>query len=187
MAPSLPPPDIRMDLAMIKFFARTFLVGTLVILSLCGCGSQEDQSRLASRAAPDFALKDLNGDVCRLADHRGKVVLLNFFTTWCGPCRQEIPDFVQLHERFKDKGLEVIGVSLDQEGEAVLRPFIERYRIRYPIVLGTSKMVLDYGGIKGIPTTFLIDRHGTVSNYFAGLLPGYVIEESVKKLLKQKG
>ncbi len=177
----------KIRVGVMKFFARTFLVGTLVSLLVCGCGGQEDQSKLASRAAPDFALKHLNGGICRMADLRGKVVVLNFFATWCGPCRQEIPDFVRLYEKFRDKGLEIIGVSLDQEGEAVLRPFVKHYGITYPIVLGTREVVLDYGGIKGIPTTFLIDHNGIISNYFAGLRPGYVIEESVRKLLKERG
>ena len=168
-----------------KFIAGTVIVSTIIILFVCGCGGQEDRGALASRNAPDFALKDVNGDICRLTDLRGKVVLLNFFATWCGPCRQEIPDFVRLYAGLKDKGLEIIGVSLDQEGEAVLRPFIKHYSISYPIVLGTSKVTHDYGGITGVPTTFLIDRNGIISNYFTGVRPGYVIEESVRKLLQQ--
>ena len=168
-------------------FSRALLVSMLVTLMVCACGSQEDQNGSASRAAPDFALKDLKGGICRLADLKGKVLVLNFFATWCGPCRQEIPDLVRLYERFQDKGLEIIGVSLDQEGETALRPFIKRYGITYPIVLGTTQVVLDYGGVKGIPTTFFIDHNGTIRNHFVGLRPGYVIEESVRKLLKQRG
>ncbi len=177
----------KIRVGVMKFIAGTVIVSTIIILLVCGCGGQEDHGALASRTAPDFALKNVNGGICRLTDLRGKVVLLNFFATWCGPCRQEIPDFVRLYEGLKDKGLEIIGVSLDQEGEAVLRPFIKHYAISYPIVLGTSKVTLDYGGIKGVPTTFLIDRNGIISNYFAGVRPGYIIEESVRKLLKQKG
>jgi peroxiredoxin len=173
--------------AMMKPFATALLATTLVTVLVCGCGGQEDQSGLASPAAPDFALKDLNGGICRLADLRGKVVVLNFFATWCGPCRKEIPDFVRLYERFRDNGLEIIGVSLDHEGEAILRPFVKHYGINYPIVLGTREVVLDYGGIKGVPTTFFIDRNGTISEYFVGLRPGHVIEESVRKLLKERG
>jgi len=104
-----------------------------------------------------------------------------------GPCRREIPELVRLYERFRDKGLEIIGVSLDQKGEAVLKPFVRDYRITYPIVLGTRKVALDYGGIKGIPTTFFIDRNGRISSHFVGLQSSHVIEESLKKLLKQRG
>ena len=168
-------------------FATAFLLIVLVTLLISGCSGQEDESGHVSHAAPDFALKDLNGRVCRLADLRGKVVVLNFFATWCAPCRQEIPDFVRLYERLRDKGLEIIGVSLDHEGEAVLRPFVKQYRIPYPIVLGTRQMVLDYGGINGVPTTFFIDCNGTISDYFVGLRPAYLIEESVRKLLKERG
>ena len=177
----------KIRVGVMKYIAKTILVSTLLIILVYGCSGQEDHGEFSSRTAPDFALKDVNGGICRLTDLRGKVVLLNFFATWCGPCRQEIPDFVRLYEGFKDKGLEIIGVSLDQEGEAVLRPFIKHYSISYPIVLGTKKVILDYGGIKGVPTTFLIDRNGIISNYFVGLRPGYVIEESVRRLLKQKG
>ena len=169
------------------FFSRALLVSILVTLLVCACGGREEQSEPASRAAPDFALKDLKGGICRLADLKGKVLILNFFATWCGPCRQEIPDLIRIYERFQDKGLEIIGVSLDQEGESVLRPFIKRYGISYPIVLGTREVVLDFGGVEGIPTTFFIDHNGSITNYFVGLRPGYVIEESVRKLLKQRG
>ncbi|MES0362755.1 MAG: TlpA disulfide reductase family protein [Desulfobacteria bacterium] len=167
--------------------ARTLLVNIFMALLICGCGGGEDRSGPPSNTAPDFALKDLNGRTYRLTDLKGRVVLLNFFATWCGPCRQEIPDFVQLHKRFNGEGLEVIGVSLDMEAGAVLGPFINRYGITYPIVLGTREVVVDYGGIRGIPTTFVIDDKGKISDYFVGLQPRHVIEESVTKLLKQRG
>ena len=169
-----------------QFAARTLLVNIFMALLVCGCGGGEDRSGPHSHTAPDFALKDLNGRTYRLADLKGRVVLLNFFATWCGPCRQEIPDFVQLHKRFNGKGLEIIGVSLDMEAGAVLGPFINRYGITYPIVLGTREVVVDYGGIKGIPTTFVIDDKGEISDYFVGLQPRHVIEESVIRLLKQR-
>ncbi|UCD87613.1 MAG: TlpA family protein disulfide reductase, partial [Desulfobacterales bacterium] len=172
---------------IVRSDARAFLISALVTFFICGCGGQEEKTPLASHTAPDFALRDLSGSVYRLSDLRGRVVVLNFFATWCNPCLQEIPEFVRLHRKFKDKGLEIIGVSLDPEGNTVLRPFIMRYGITYPIVLGTREMVLDYGGIQGIPTTFIIDHTGAISDYFVGLRPGYVIEASVTKLLKQTG
>jgi peroxiredoxin len=173
-------------IATMQSAARTLLVNIFMALLVCGCGGGEDRSGPPSHTAPDFALKDLNGRTYRLTDLKGRVVLLNFFATWCGPCRQEIPDFVQLHKRLNGKGLEVIGVSLDMEAGAVLGPFINRYGITYPIVLGTREVVVDYGGIRGIPTTFVIDDKGEISDYFVGLQPRHVIEESVTKLLKQR-
>ena len=180
-------PNIR--ILTTQSIEKAFLVLTFIALILlaCGCGNREDKSGLASHAAPDFSLKDLNGRTYRLADLKGQVVVLNFFATWCGPCRQEIPDFVRLHQSLRAQGLEIIGVSLDQEPGTVLGPFIRNYRITYPIVLGTREVVLDYGGIQGIPTTFIIDRNGKISDYFVGLQPGYQIEASVTKLLKQTG
>ena len=170
-----------------RYASRTLVLSALTILLMCGCGGREDNTPLTSHAAPDFKLEDLNGRMYSLADLRGHVVVLNFFATWCVPCRQEIPEFVRLHKKFRDRKLEIIGVSLDPDGNAVLPPFIMHYGITYPIVLGTREVVLDYGGIQGIPTTFIIDEDGTISDYFVGMHPGYVIEASVTKLLKEIG
>jgi peroxiredoxin len=171
---------------MMKWGSATFLAAIFGILLICGCGGQDKSASLTSQGAPDFALKDLNGRVYRLSDFKGRVVLLNFFATWCGPCRQEVPHLLNLRKKFGDQGVEVIGVSLDHEVDRALRPFVQRYRITYPVLLGTRKVVLDYGGIRGIPTTFVIDHNGTIRDYFAGMPPSYLMEESVAKLLKQK-
>jgi peroxiredoxin len=186
--PSLPSEMMvsHQGLAIMWPVQRTFCIAVCITLLICGCGGREEPSALVLHAAPDFALEDLNGRVYRLGDLRGRVVVLNFFATWCGPCRQEIPDFVRLHQTFKEKGLEIIGVSLDFEADAVLRRFIQQYGISYPIVLGTRKVVLDYGGIEGIPTTVVIDQHGAISDYFVGFRPGHLIEASVTKLLEQR-
>jgi len=168
-----------------KLVGKTLLLSVFITFLICGCGGREESSPLASHVAPDFALEDLNGRVYRLADFKGHVVLLNFFATWCGPCRQEIPHFIRLYQRFKDQGLEIVGVSLDYPTD-VLRPFIQRYGMTYPVVLGTREVVLDYGGIQGIPTTFVIDHNGMISDYFVGMRPGSLIEESVTRLLKKK-
>jgi len=111
---------------------------------------------------------------------------LNFFATWCGPCRREIGELVKLYEKFRETGLEVVGVSLDMEGAAVVGPFVKHYKITYPVVIGTRKMVVDYGGISGVPTSFIIDRDGMIAEHFIGLRPAQVLEASVVELLKAK-
>jgi peroxiredoxin len=165
---------------------RTLRASTLLILLVWGCTSQGDNNELPGRA-PQFALKDLKGHTVRLEDLRGKVVLLNFFATWCAPCRQEIPDLERLYRRFNDQGLEIVGISLDMEGARLLNPFVQYYGITYPIVLGTREVVVDYGGIRGIPTSFLIDRTGRVAKHFVGFRPVQEFEQSVLELLGNKG
>ena len=167
-----------------RFYVTIILVGILLI---CGCDGQDKSASLMSQAAPDFALEDLNGRVHHLTDFKGRVVLLNFFATWCGACRQEIPHLLEIRRKFGDQGVEIIGVSLDHQVNQALRPFVQHYGITYPVLLATRKVVLDYGGIQGIPTTFVIDQNGMISDYFAGMPPSYLMEESVTKLLKHKG
>jgi peroxiredoxin len=168
----------------IGIWVRKFLLVILALPLVLGCGGKRDDEKGGTGAkAPGFVLENLKGGTLRLGDLRGKVVLLNFFATWCGPCREEIPELVKLHKRFKDRGLEIVGISLDMEGAAVLAPFKKRYMISYPIVLGTRQTVLDYGGIKGIPTSFLIDRKGMIIERFVGWRPAEVIEAAVVKAL----
>ncbi len=170
----------------IHSMTKRFLVSTFLLLLIWGCTSQADNDEPSDRA-PQFALKDLTGHTLRLKDLKGKVVLLNFFATWCAPCRQEIPDLERLYKRFNDQGLEIVGISLDMEGAPLLNPFVQHYGITYPIVLGTREVVVDYGGIRGIPTSFLIDRDGRVAKHFEGFRPVHVFEQSVLELLGKKG
>src|SRR5256886_4649593 len=111
--------------------------------------------------APLFSLQDLDGDALNLVDYKGKVVLLDFWATWCGPCRSEIPGFVDLQNRYRDKGFQVIGVSMDESVKPV-RKFRERYGMNYPVAMCDRKVRQLYGGLKGIPTTLLIGRDGRV-------------------------
>jgi peroxiredoxin len=165
---------------------KTLCASILLVLLIWGCTSQGENNELPGRA-PQFALKDLKGHTLRLKDLRGRVVLLNFFATWCAPCRQEIPDLERLYKRFNDQGLEIVGISLDMEGASLLNPFVKYYGITYPVVLGTREVVVDYGGITGIPTSFLIDRDGRVAKHFVGFRPAQVFEQSVLELLGKKG
>ncbi|MFB0528022.1 MAG: peroxiredoxin family protein, partial [bacterium] len=134
--------------------------------------------------APDFTLPDLEGNSLTLSDFRGKVIILNFWATWCPPCRTEIPDFVQLYEKYKDEGLLIIGVNLDGGDSRAVKQFSENYRINYPIVLGNVDVTQDYGGIRGIPTTFIIDKKGNIKEKYVGYQPRATFEDAVERLLE---
>jgi peroxiredoxin len=133
--------------------------------------------------APDFNIKDLNGDNLRLSDLKGKVIILDFWATWCPPCRAEIPAFNELYSEYKDQGLEIIGLSLDRDGPPVVKKFAKEYNIKYILAMGNDKIVNSYRGIVGIPTTFIIDRDGNIRGQHVGFAPKEVFEEEIKNLL----
>ncbi len=132
--------------------------------------------------APQFALTSLSGNKINLQDYRGKVVLLDFWATWCGPCRIEIPGFVQLQNQFGDQGLRIIGVSMD-DGPQPVREFYQDFHMNYPVVMGNDKLGELYGGILGLPTSFLIGRDGRIYAKHVGLTDVSVFESEIKELL----
>jgi peroxiredoxin len=124
------------------------------------------------KAAPDFTLKDGNGQTVHLSDYKGKVVLLDFWATWCGPCKIEIPWFMEFEQQFKDKGFSVLGVSMDEDGWTAVKPYLQQLKVNYRIVLGNDQVGDSYGGVDSLPTTFLIDRHGRIAATHVGLSGG---------------
>ncbi|HYW44809.1 MAG TPA: TlpA disulfide reductase family protein [Bryobacteraceae bacterium] len=134
--------------------------------------------------APDFALKDADGKVVHLSDYRGKVVLLDFWATWCSPCRVEIPWFMEIERRNKDKGFEVLGVAMDDEGWEAVKPFLQELSVNYRIVIGNDSTAQAYGGVDALPTTFLIDREGKIAAVHIGLASKKDFEDGVQQLLE---
>ena len=134
--------------------------------------------------APDFALKDVNGQTVRLSDYRGKVVLLDFWATWCGPCQIEIPWFVDLERRNKDKGFAVLGVSMDDDGWESVKPFLSHLGVNYRVVIGDGETAQLYGGVDALPTTFLIDRDGKIAAVHVGLADRRDFVDGVEQLLQ---
>ncbi|MDE1171203.1 MAG: TlpA disulfide reductase family protein [Verrucomicrobium sp.] len=138
-------------------------------------------------AAPLWSLPDAGGrGTVSLENFRGKVVILDFFTTWCPPCQQEMPGFVYLQQKYGDQGLAVIGVSLDAEGPAAVRPFLQAYHVNFPVVMGNPQVAAAYGGIAAIPTSFLIDRLGNIVAREGGYTDRSQFEGQILPLLAQK-
>jgi cytochrome c biogenesis protein CcmG/thiol:disulfide interchange protein DsbE len=132
--------------------------------------------------APEFKVKDLDGNDLSLASSRGKVVLLNFWATWCGPCRAEIPSLIALQQRYKDQ-IQIIGLDVDDDDEKAVRDFATNEGINYPIALAPNKLRLDYGGIAALPTLFVINSEGKVVQKHVGLFNPALYETEVRALL----
>lgn len=137
-----------------------------------------------SAAAPGFTLASVGGGSKSLSDYKGKVVMLNFWATWCGPCKREIPDFIELQEAYRDQGFEIVGVSLDDpNARDAVAAFVRNEGINYDIVYGNGEVAQAYGGVRSIPTTFLIDREGNVVSSKVGLTPKAQWESAIEALL----
>lgn len=137
--------------------------------------------------APDFTLKDADGKTVHLSDYKGKVVLLDFWATWCGPCRIEIPWFTDMENKRKDKGFEVLGVSMDDNGWEDVKPFLAEMKVNYRVVIGDDPTTQAYGGVDSLPTTFLIDKQGKIAAIHIGLANRKEFEDGVDALLQESG
>jgi peroxiredoxin len=132
---------------------------------------------------PDFTLKTLAGDEINLRQLEGqKIVVVNFWATWCGPCRREIPDFNDVYSRYRDRGVEILGVSVDESPETVVPDFLKDNPMTYPVLAGSPELTFRYG-VRGLPTTFIIDRSGKVAKKIVGMTVASTLETELNKLL----
>jgi peroxiredoxin len=137
------------------------------------------------KPAPKIKLEDSLGKAATLAEYRGQVVVLDFWATWCHGCKQEIPWFAEFHEKYASKGLAVVGVSLDDDGWKVVKPFIETARVPYRIVLGNDATARLYG-ISSMPDTFLIDRQGRLAATYTGMVDRDNMEKNIQTMLAEQ-
>ena len=133
--------------------------------------------------APQFTLKDVKGHTVRLEDYRGKVVLINFWATWCPPCRAEMPDLVKLQREHRKDGLQILGVTYPPEKLARVRRFAKKLKVNYPIILGTRELKARFSSEDALPLTVVINRDGKVSDIISGILLREEFDEKIKPLL----
>jgi len=169
--------------------SAALLSALLVAFLLAACSSgvraaEPVKPEKERRNAPDFLLKDADGKSVHLSDYKGKVVLLDFFATWCGPCKIEIPWFMDFERKNKDRGFNVIGVSMDDEGWEVVKPFLQGLGVNYRVLIGNDSTAQSYGGVDALPTTFLIDREGRIAAVHVGLAGRKDFEDGIEKLLQ---
>jgi len=130
----------------------------------------------------DFVLKDQHNVPVGMADYKGKVVIVNFWATWCGPCKVEIPDFVKLYDEYKDKGLVIVGISIDDSPE-LLQAFMKEYRMNYPVLQMRPEVEEAWGPFYGYPTSFIVARDGSICNKHIGPATKEQFEKEIKALL----
>lgn len=139
----------------------------------------------SSRIAPDFVLETISGKSFRLSDHRGDVVVLNFWATWCGPCRYEIPRFIELQRRYDDQNLQFVGVALQRgAGAERVRRYAQHIGINYPVGVDDNTISQQYGGVRRLPTTFVIGPQGEIRKRFLGVVPNRVLRTGLKRMLR---
>lgn len=174
---------------------KKFLMLLLVLSLIIGCGdgadsasegketSAQKEEKTDLNLAPDFTLKDLNGEEHTLSDYRGDVVVIDFWATYCRPCKVEIPHFIELYKKYKDSNLQILGVGLDSKEKLV--PFSKSNNINYPILVGNKDVAREYN-VQAIPTTFILDKSGAISKKVVGYRPGYedTIEVKIRELIE---
>jgi cytochrome c biogenesis protein CcmG/thiol:disulfide interchange protein DsbE len=143
---------------------------------------EADNIKSDSKKAPDFNLPTVEGKSLKLSDFKGKIVIVDFWATWCPPCRKGIPDLIEIQNEFKNDVV-IIGISLDRETKKDVPAFIKNYKINYPVVYGNSEVAQSYGGVSAIPTAFIIDKKGNIVDMHVGLMPKSTYVSKIKQLL----
>jgi cytochrome c biogenesis protein CcmG/thiol:disulfide interchange protein DsbE len=161
--------------------ARSLAILTLALAAAAVAACAKPAEKGPAVAAPGFSIKDLQGRVLSLADYRGKVLVLNFWATWCPPCRREIPDFIEAYKELKGEGLEIIGVSVDTLSAEDLSGWAKKIGMNYPIALATAKIIADYEPGDYIPATIIIDGKGLIRYRQAELMT----KDTLVKLFRQ--
>ena len=181
--PSIPPPRSPLVIVVVAFVVALMLYFGYHQARRSGAGP----ARIAtSSVAPDFSLESLDGPTMRLSDFRGKAVLLNFWATWCGPCKIEMPWFVDLQKQYGPQGFQIVGVAMDDASKQDIAKFAKDMGVNYPILIGKEAVGEAYGGVPGLPESFFIGRDGKIVDKIIGLEGKAEIEKAIRKALDTK-
>lgn len=169
---------------------RQVLILSIILLLpviISACTVKEEEAR---KPAADFSIPDLEGKLVSLSDYKGQIVMINFWATWCRPCREEIPGFVELQTKYGPEGFTILGLTIDTIDREEVKKFALEYKMNYPILyLGKQKKQVqkDYGNFRGIPTSFLIDRDGLIIKQVTGLMEKSFWDKEIRSALKEQG
>ena len=165
-----------MNWSRIQKKIRILLLSAVVLVLPC--------SWVMAGNMPQFSLSDVTtGETVESSAYNGKVLLVNFWATWCPPCREELPSLKSLQEKYGDEGFSVLGVSIDKGGSKMVSRFVRKTQLNYPVVLGDSSLGKGFGGFFGVPASFLVDRSGMVVKSYAGYVSHEQLEEDIQKIL----
>jgi peroxiredoxin len=170
-------------------FLRTLAVALVAICSLLASQTTPQTGQATpqlGQPAPDFTLPDSTGSLIKLSAYKGKVVLLDFWATWCTGCKVEIPWYMEFQNKYGKDGLTAIGVSMDDDGWKSVKPFLEEHKLNYPVVIANQDLANRYGGLPSLPVTLLIDRNGKIAESHAGMVDKDVFENKIKALLDHR-
>ena len=175
----------------IRAFAVLFVIVLVPIIVLCSGNSAVKSNAnyntgvVYSEKAPDFTLKSIDGKTIKLSDYKGKIVIIDFWATWCGPCRKGIPDLIEIQKQYP-KDVVVLGISVDRETAKDVAPFVKNNKINYSVALFTEDVIKSFGGINSIPTSFVIDKKGNIVKKFVGLQPKSAYTDLLNSLKAKK-
>jgi len=172
---------------MKRLTLRYYLMLAMVIASVALAPLSLNAAPRAGQPAPNFKVITTSGQPVSLENYRGYVLVLDFFATWCHPCRDSIPHLIEMNRKFGKQGLQVLGMSADEDGERLVKTFADEFRITYPIALAGETTLVDYG-VRSVPVMFIIDKKGRVAEVFRGFTGevGRSTEQLIKKLLAEK-
>lgn len=167
------------------FFTRILLV--TIAASLLAVPGPVDAAPRSGQPAPNFKVISISGQTITLDNYRGHVLILDFFATWCQPCRQSMPHLVEMNRKYGKQGLQILGLSVDEEGERVVKTFTDEFRVNYPLALAGDVTAVDFG-VRSVPVMYIIDKKGKIAEVYRGFSNEIArsTEQSIKRLLAEK-